>query len=192
MTLSSEPFDRNNRPLLVGEEKPEPPFPFRVDSTIISGFGRGSSDLGIPTANVPHDAFDCLQDFETGIYYGWAQVRANDEEQKAESGGREVDYSFGKNLGHGDCGVFPMVMSVGWNPFYHNKEKSAEIHIIRDFKKQFYGARMKLIVLGYIRPELDYISKEALIDDINMDIKVAVNCLERDGYKAYKTDEFFA
>ena len=34
-----------------------------------------------------------------------------------------------------------------------------EIHIMHDFKSDFYGHEMKVIVLGYIRPELDYISR---------------------------------
>ena len=27
------------------------------------------------------------------------------------------------------------------------------------FKRDFYGHEMKVVVLGYIRPELDYVSK---------------------------------
>jgi len=48
---------------------------------------------------------------------------------------------------------------------------------------------MKVLVLGYIRPEYDYVSKEALIDDINTDIKVAVKSLERPAYKSFEKDE---
>lgn len=39
---------------------------------------------------------------------------------------------------------------------------------------------MKLLVLGYIRPELDYVSKEALIKDIKTDIEIASVSLERE------------
>lgn len=38
------------------------------------------------------------------------------------------------------------------------------------FDHDFYGARMNLIILGFIRPELDYVSKEKLIEDIRIDI----------------------
>lgn len=69
---------------------------------------------------------------------------------------------------------------------------------------------MAVMVLGYIRPELDYISKgahppllfsfpthrspvlEALIADINTDVKVALNCLQREAYVAFANDEHFA
>ncbi|KAG8831924.1 riboflavin kinase [Serendipita sp. 405] len=50
---------------------------------------------------------------------------------------------------------------------------------------------MSVVVLGYIRPELDYTSKEALIEDIQTDIKVALNSLKRDAYQRYETDPSF-
>jgi len=36
-----------------------------------------------------------------------------------------------------------------------------EIHIMHPFNSDFYGHEMKAIVLGYIRPELDYTSRGA-------------------------------
>lgn len=189
-------MDRNNRPEIVGPEAPEHPYPLRIEATVIAGFGRGSSDLGIPTANIPQDAVDKLDLPDTGIYYGWACVYKNtdDEISGKPEGGREVDYSRGEGLDQGIDSeiVLPMVMSVGWNPFYSNAKKSAEIHIMHKFKCQFYGAKMRLIILGYIRPELDYISKDALIDDINTDIKVAERSLNRPVYRSYKNDEFLS
>lgn len=51
------------------------------------------------TANFPLDVVKRLpEDFATGIYFGWASV---DEGE-----------------------VLKMVMSIGWNPYFHNKEKS--------------------------------------------------------------------
>jgi len=37
------------RPLVVGPDKPEPPFPVYLKGKVIKGFGRGSKELGIPT-----------------------------------------------------------------------------------------------------------------------------------------------
>lgn len=34
-----------------------------------------------------------------------------------------------------------------------------EIHIMHDFSSDFYGHEMRAVVLGYIRPELDYTSR---------------------------------
>lgn len=47
------------------------------------------------------------------------------------------------------------------------------------------------MLLGYIRPELNYISKEALIEDIKTDVRVALNSLQRPDYEKYEKDEFW-
>ncbi|ANB12104.1 riboflavin kinase [Sugiyamaella lignohabitans] len=200
-TSTATAMSRENRPQVVGPESPEPPYPLRVNTRVIAGYGRGSSDLGIPTANIPQDAFDALDIGDTGIYYGWASVHKSSQHPhtietcpEGTDGTRKVEFSYGETL---ECGkdsdvVFPMVMSVGWNPFYGNKKRSAEIHIIHKFSDAFYGAAIKFMILGYIRPELNYVSKEALIADINTDIQVALNSLNRPGYASYRTDAFFS
>lgn len=81
-----------------------------------------------------------------------------------------------------------MVMSIGWNPYYKNTVRSVEVHIMRHFESDFYGSHMNLLILGYIRPELDYVSKESLIEDIRTDIKVAETSLARPAYTRSKED----
>ena len=49
----------------------------------------------------------------------------------------------------------------------------------------FYGTRLHLLILGYIRPEYDYVSLEALVEDISFDCRVARRSLARDAYAAY-------
>lgn len=203
------------RPTIVGPASPEAPYPLYSagDVDVIAGFGRGSSDLGIPTANIERAAYtDMLAAIkqacghDTGIYYGWVAVSPNPpatakddidsvaaEKTVTTANNREIKYNYGTKLEPGvdTRVVLPMVMSVGLNPFYNNQELSAEIHIIHKFRETFYGAKLRFIVLGYIRPELDYVSVEALINDINFDIKVALNSLERPEYAKLKTDPFF-
>ncbi|RSH90469.1 riboflavin kinase [Saitozyma podzolica] len=95
-----------------------------------------------------------------------------------------------KRLSEEDGRVWPMVMSVGWNPYFKNEKITAEVHIMHAFEHDFYGHDMSVLVLGYIRPELDYVSKEALIDDINTDVAVALNSLARPAYAACAADPF--
>jgi riboflavin kinase len=83
-----------------------------------------------------------------------------------------------------------MVMSIGWNPFYKNEVRSVEVHIVHDFSEDFYGVEMRLCILGWIRPEFDYVSKEALIDDIRMDIRVGVESLKRPAYSRFLHDPY--
>ena len=49
--------------------------PFFARGEVIRGFGRGSKELGIPTANFPDEVVDALpKEIETGIFFGWAKV----------------------------------------------------------------------------------------------------------------------
>jgi riboflavin kinase len=58
------------------------------------------------------------------------------------------------------------------------------------FGHDFYGRQLNLIILGFIRPEYDYVSKESLIEDIKTDIEVAHRSLERPAYAKAKHDPF--
>ncbi|KAI9696912.1 MAG: riboflavin kinase [Bogoriella megaspora] len=201
---------------------PEPPFPIRVNGQVIKGFGRGSKELGIPTANIPVEGLTVggHEDVDSGVYYGWAGLRMlpaggdaaswHSKQQHKESMATKVKHAGGHVLnaaediiyGPGDPSggslhhkadvqVHPMVMSIGWNPFYKNTVRSIEVHIMHDFEGiDFYGAHMNLIILGFIRPELDYVSKEKLIEDIKTDIEVAGNSLARKAYANFKHDKY--
>ncbi|KAF7313608.1 Flavokinase domain-containing protein [Mycena chlorophos] len=169
---------RLSRPLIVGPDTPEAPFPILLSGPVQKGFGRGGKELGCPTANLPDESITPISTVaKTGVYYGYAQVLPPTE-------GAE-------QFGPDDFKVQPMVMSLGWNPFYKNKQLTAEIHIMHEFKTDFYGFEMKSVVLGYIRPELDYTSREALIEDIEVDKKVALNSLQRPEYEKYSKDAHF-
>ncbi|KAJ2964195.1 hypothetical protein NQZ79_g788 [Umbelopsis isabellina] len=160
---------RAERPLIVGPVNPEHPFPVTLEGTVVKGYGRGSKELGIPTANLSEDATATIcSELKTGVYYGWVQ------------------------LGERDTQVYQMVMSIGWNPYYHNEKRSAEVHIINEFPDDFYGEAMRVVILGYIRPEQNYPSLDALIKDIHTDIEVAKHSLSRPRYDEFSSHEVFA
>lgn len=52
----------------------------------------------------------------------------------------------------------------------------------------FYKTRLNLLILGYIRPEFDYVSLEALVEDIRVDCEVARESLLREAYKCYMVE----
>ncbi len=58
------------------------------------------------------------------------------------------------------------------------------------FHHDFYGARMNLLICGFIRPEYDYVSKESLIEDIKVDIEVAKRSLDRGPYLRLKEEGY--
>ncbi|EGG12078.1 uncharacterized protein MELLADRAFT_102002 [Melampsora larici-populina 98AG31] len=87
--------------------------------------------------------------------------------------------------------VFEMVMSIGFNPVYGNEFKTIEVHVLFEFDQDFYGVEMKVMVLGYIRPEYNYTTKDELITDIEIDKQVAKNTLKQEGYFKFVNDKFF-
>ncbi|KAI9878937.1 MAG: riboflavin kinase, partial [Pleopsidium flavum] len=65
-----------------------------------------------------------------------------------------------------------------------------EVHILHAFTLDFYSAHMNLLILGFIRPEYDYVSKESLIEDIRSDIEVARRSLEREAWRCWREDAY--
>ncbi|XP_045460356.1 riboflavin kinase [Harmonia axyridis] len=141
--------------------------PHYSSGIVVKGFGRGSKELGIPTANFPEEVVNNLpQDMETGVYYGFSQV---------------------------DNGpVYKMVMSIGWNPYYKNEKKSMETHILHKFDEDFYGKILKVVILDYIRPELNFNSLDELIDTIKSDIAIAEKNLNQSEFKSFQEHQFFS
>lgn len=60
---------------------------------------------------------------------------------------------------------------------------------MHDFEVDFYGSHMNLVILGFIRPEYDYVSLESLVEDIRTDIQVARDSLKREAYAKFESDE---
>ena len=85
--------------------------PFQLEGVVTKGFGRGSKDLGIPTANFNEEVVDNLPDhLETGIYFGWTHLEGD--------GGK----------------VRKAVVSIGWNPYYENSKKS----VVRNYIFRYF------------------------------------------------------
>lgn len=144
-----------------GDEDVARHLPIRMKSKVVRGFGRGSSDLGIPTANLSRDDCEGPTDFEAlpcGIYWGFARI-GEDETYKA-------------------------AISIGYNPTYSNSIKTVEPHLIalpNDIRRHasscgetvlrdFYGETIRVSVVGYLRPELPFEGLEKLIVAIKDDI----------------------
>ncbi|KJK81964.1 hypothetical protein H634G_03227 [Metarhizium anisopliae BRIP 53293] len=63
------------RPSIVGPDSgPSAPYPYKMEGKVISGFGRGSKELGIPTANLPVDSAltPWISSIPSGVYFGYA------------------------------------------------------------------------------------------------------------------------
>jgi FAD synthase len=142
--------------------------PIRMTSKVVRGFGRGSSDLGIPTANLCREAGSFSTSFDalpTGIYWGFARIGSSSDTGDASK-------------------VYKAAISIGFNPYYGNEQKTVEPHLIappsdeRRHKsscgetvlRDFYDEPIRLSVVGYLRPELPFEGLEKLIEAIKKDI----------------------
>jgi riboflavin kinase len=135
------------------------PTPESLTGAVVHGFGRGSAQLGFPTANLEIDWSDAekapaagrirnfVDSHDTGIYAAWAQV--------ADGANR---------------GVYKAAVSVGWNPHFGDLErKTIEAWLLHDFAEDFYGRMLRLQVVGYVRPELKFDSLDGLVAAIRAD-----------------------
>ncbi|XP_076305135.1 riboflavin kinase isoform X1 [Tachypleus tridentatus] len=140
--------------------------PFFTVGQVIKQFRRGQRELGFPTANFSEDVVEHLpKELDCGIYCGWAKV---------------------------DSGpVYKMVTSIGWNPYYKNRKKSVETHILHNYETDFYGSVLKVAIVAYLRPEKNFSSLEELITAIKSDIQAADKVLEQPEYKIFKENSFF-
>eukprot|EP01017_Pseudomicrothorax_dubius_P025252 TRINITY_DN2707_c0_g1_i1.p1 TRINITY_DN2707_c0_g1~~TRINITY_DN2707_c0_g1_i1.p1 ORF type:complete len:395 (-),score=104.50 TRINITY_DN2707_c0_g1_i1:89-1273(-) len=133
-----------------------------LESKIIHGFGRGGKKLGIPTANleITPRIEEELREVITGVYYGHAEFVSSE---------RRDDLTYDTKI--------PMVMSIGYNPYFNNKFKSVEAHIIQPFTADFYDEILRVEIEGFIRCEADFKHFDHLIKFIHNDVQLSKDLL---------------
>lgn len=154
---------------------------------VIRGFGRGSKELDIPTANLDADLLEKeLSVLKPGVYMGWASVGASDTKYKMV-----MSIGWYERISSRHCNslLFVFVQSGSWslivfvlscrNPFFKNTKKTVEPHLIHKFDEDFYGEELRLVVTAYMRPEMNFPSLDSLISAIRMDIAVAREVLDQ-------------
>jgi riboflavin kinase len=103
--------------------------PLILEADVVHGFKRGSKELGIPTANLNMEKLgEAGQSLNTGIYYGYAELRGNS---------------------------YSAVVSIGWNPYYKNERKTVEAHLLVGLD-DFYGENICVHLFGFLRPEANF------------------------------------
>ncbi|KAL2628854.1 hypothetical protein R1flu_013540 [Riccia fluitans] len=118
-----------------------PNYPLRVRGHIVKGFGRGSKQMGIPTANV-------------------------DPEEVPEH-------------------VLILPKDGGGI--------SVEVHILYDYGDvYFYGEQLSLLVVGFIREEMQFKSIGELVQRIQADIETARKGLDEEDMQKFVSDEVFS
>lgn len=130
--------------------------PVTVGGPVQRGFGRGSKDLGTPTANLPGKLAEDVPDLaRDGVYLGFGCV------PKYGSKVVKMAANLGRNITYGDV-----------------PERVLEAYLMFKFDDDFYGEEMRLCIIGYLRPELKFDSLDELTLHIQNDIKVSESALD--------------
>jgi len=129
-----------------------------MSAPVVEGFGRGSRLMGVPTANLDVDVVaEALEGMRRGVYFGFARL--------------PDDFKHGRWC---KC-----VVNVGARPTFADGEGvTVEVHALRDFGRDFYGERMDVVVLGFLRPEMRFDGLQALVARIMADIGLARGALD--------------
>lgn len=65
-----------------------------------------------------------------------------------------------------------------------------EVHVLHPYASDFYGARLRVVALGYLRPEVRFGGLQELLARINADIGLARGALDLPRWQAYSADPF--
>lgn len=125
--------------------------PVRLSGTVVHGFGKGSSELGFPTANIVPE--QSRVNLVPGVYCGRVTLEGHSQPFKA-------------------------AISIGWCPHYGDREKTTEIHILHRFEQPFYGQRLTVQLEAYLRAESVFSSVAELIQAINYDVRLTEELID--------------
>ena len=151
----------------------------RLQGIVDQGYGRGGKKLGFPTANLPSGLFaGALESVATGVYWGWASVGGADDDNTT---------------------IYKAVVNVGYSPTFQgqeNPEKIVEAHVMvaadePPLPDEFYGEPMRLLLLGFLRPEQKFPSFPELVAQIHQDAADAKAVLDVELYQSFRNDKLF-
>ncbi|KAM7206125.1 hypothetical protein V8F20_002907 [Naviculisporaceae sp. PSN 640] len=158
-----------------GEEGPEQPFPIKFQGRVGRGTGKGMQELGMPTANlvaVPDDIKANLR----GVYFGWACFLA----------GRGVDPAIVAE----NCWYEAVIMATKSAYASVIQETDIKVYLAHEFGDgmvSFTEAKMKVIVMGFIRPEVQpargtVASVQDRLEMASQDVMVTMASLSRENW----------
>lgn len=164
---SSTEMIRTRSNIVGNEDGPTFPFPVRLNSVVAKGTGEGTTAFDMPTANLDAIPPDVLASFGVGHYFGWAFVIPQDKSQ--------------------------IFLHDQWRQaritilYKHSKtvkvaqQKVIRVHLIHEFPLEtfFIGARLDVVIMGYLRPLVPYAEQEVVILENVNDIIIAQSSLSR-------------
>ena len=109
----------------------------------------------------------CAPGLARGVYYGWARLA-------------------------GEAGPpRKAVLNIGRRPtFADGAGDSIEVHVLADMGRDFYGETMRVLALGFMRPELKFAGLNDLVARIRADVGQAAAMLDAPESAAAAEDAF--
>ena len=114
---------------------------YSMEGIVAQGFQRGTTLLGIPTANLELSESYVIP--ATGVYTGYMQYNGQ---------------------------FYQAMINVGKNPTFGNEHMTVEGHIL-DFDEMIYGAKVRFFFVSKIRDEIKFPGLEALRFQLLSDIE---------------------
>lgn len=150
---------------------------------VVRGFGRGSAEMGLPTANLDpaeislnwqkelnDDTVD-VKNIPLGVYFGYCQLEGD------ESGKKIAVLNVGRRPSFVDKKNYENDVTVE----VHCVEKNEDGLAFENGKKQFYGETMSVECLGFVRPEMKFNGLDELVTRIKTDVGLSKNSLMKMG-----------
>jgi len=137
----------------VGEAMRALTRPHRVEGVVVHGDHRGR-ELGYPTANlepVEHAAVPA-----DGVYAGWLVRRPGESEE-----------------------TLPAAMSIGTNPTFEGQHRRVEAYVLDAEDLDLYDEQVAFDFVARLRPTLKFDDVDALMAQMDDDVRHAREILER-------------
>ena len=155
---------------LGSDEGPEHPYPIEFSAKVVAGRGEDKNETGTPSANLQGVAEDVRVKL-TGVYFGWASLSILSSEKSPVP---DVLQDWKE-------AIVTVAPSIKATPTVA-PNKEVRVFLIQELP-EFVGARMKLMVLGYLHRFRPF-DPEQSPSELYRDIAVAQLSLARSAWQA--------
>jgi hypothetical protein len=148
------------------ESGPEAPFPLDFEGRVSKASGRSTAELGIPSANIRHVRDDIKMRMK-GVFAAWACVMPSKDLHDISHDWHEAIVTIGP---------------LRYGPPEVVLKNRVTVHLINDFDgANFFDAKVKVILMGYLHPALDrYAEDEEMIQQHAEDTMLVLESLGRE------------
>ncbi|KAH7329562.1 hypothetical protein B0I35DRAFT_404767 [Stachybotrys elegans] len=153
---------------IIGSDAgPDAPFPLPFEAKVVRGSGLASAELGIPTANLS-GAPETVKVRLSGVFAAWVGVIPG-------SGAEDISYDWHEAI----VTIAPLRSALPGVAM----SNAVVAHILYDFDNaSLVGARLKVVLMGYVHPAMPGATAEALLEEHARDVMTTTASLSREAW----------